>query len=174
MTLTAAFAATRGFVVADGRSSPSIGNVSRPNSAPGRVSIGRWLRGPLRLGLLLLLGLVIGVAGFVSQTRVDSEPRASVVDDDDSTGLLVVRPGQAISWTNGGHQSHRITARDGTFDSGVLVAGGTWTHQFATAGAYPFFCTLHPALSGGVLVDSREQRETLRGPEVERRGSRSD
>jgi len=43
------------------------------------------------------------------------------------------------------------TCSDG-FDSGLLLAGETFTQTFATAGSYFYNCAVHPTLQQGVVV----------------------
>ena len=39
-------------------------------------------------------------------------------------------------------------------DSPLLGQGQTYAHTFATAGGYPYFCTRHPTMTGGVTVQA--------------------
>jgi len=58
---------------------------------------------------------------------------------------------------------HTVTAGTGPsdpnkgkeFDSGLstpLMPGKTFSHRFTTAGGFPYFCQLHPAMAGTVTV----------------------
>ena len=82
---------------------------------------------------------------------VEAEPLA-VAWDFDGTGLSVVPAGRRVVWRNLGRQPHTITAKDGSFDSGVLAPGDTWSRTFATPGIYPYHCQLHPSLTGLIIV----------------------
>jgi hypothetical protein len=46
-----------------------------------------------------------------------------------------------------------VTAADGSFDSGILDAGGTFQHTFLEAGTFAYACRLHPEMQGSVIVD---------------------
>ena len=73
-----------------------------------------------------------------------------------------VKVGQKVIWTNDDSVQHTITS--GTtgspdsgkeFDSGLtklLSKGDTFEHTFAAAGEFPFYCQLHPAMVGKVVV----------------------
>ncbi len=41
---------------------------------------------------------------------------------------------------------------DGTFNSGAIVAGQTYTLTFSEPGVYPYVCSLHPGMQGVVVV----------------------
>lgn len=53
-------------------------------------------------------------------------------------------PGSTLTITNEGQQSHTYTAVDGSFDTGVLLPGGSTTIELpSTSGTLPVYCTLH-------------------------------
>jgi plastocyanin len=60
--------------------------------------------------------------------------------------------GTTLRFVNVGNLPHTATARDGSFDSGLVQPGGTFSHMFATAGTFPIRCTLHPEMVGTVTV----------------------
>ena len=82
-----------------------------------------------------------------------------------SPNPIEVTAGQTVVWTNDDSAFHTVTSgRAGApdvgkaFDSGLAGTtaltskGKTFEHTFDTAGDYPYFCTLHPAMVGTVIV----------------------
>jgi nitrite reductase (NO-forming) len=68
-----------------------------------------------------------------------------------------VSAGGTVTWTNDDAQPHTATsgenaAPDGIFDSSILAAGKSFSHTFAEAGEYPYYCMLHPNMVGTVSV----------------------
>ena len=59
-------------------------------------------------------------------------------------------PGDTILWSNGGERTHTVTANDGSFDSGDLPGGATFSITLTQPGAYPFHCRIHPDMTGEV------------------------
>ena len=63
-----------------------------------------------------------------------------------------------VTWTNDDAAGHTITSGtpddgpDGTFDSGLFMPGGEYTFKFEEAGTYPYFCIVHPWMTGMVTV----------------------
>jgi plastocyanin len=69
---------------------------------------------------------------------------------------LEVAPGTTVTWVNDDPLDHSVVATDGSFDSGLIHAGGTWSHTFNAPGTYAYSCTPHPFMHGTVVV--REAR----------------
>ena len=63
-----------------------------------------------------------------------------------------VEPGSTITWTNKGDEPHTVTADDGSFDSGVLNPGDSYTVAFDGQGTVTYHCAIHPEMRGSVTV----------------------
>lgn len=64
----------------------------------------------------------------------------------------LIAPGTTVTWRNNGGSEHTVTADDGTFDSGLLASGETFTYTFDKAIALRYKCTPHPWMTGLVQV----------------------
>jgi len=69
-----------------------------------------------------------------------------------SPSRLEIGAGTAITWTNNDPLVHTITADDGSWDSGPIEPGKTWTRTFAQPGEYAIHCTPHPFMKAIVVV----------------------
>jgi len=47
---------------------------------------------------------------------------------------------------------HNVVAVDRRFTSPVLDTGEQYSHRFDTAGTYDYFCSLHPRMTGRIVV----------------------
>jgi plastocyanin len=65
-----------------------------------------------------------------------------------SPKTLTIEPGDTVTWTNNGGIPHTVTADNGSFDSGSLAPGQTFTHTFAAAATVPYHCSFHGAAGG--------------------------
>jgi plastocyanin len=63
-----------------------------------------------------------------------------------------IQPGDTITWVNEGNHPHTVTADDGQFDSEVLNPGESFTVTFPEAGTFPYYCEIHPSMTGSVTV----------------------
>jgi plastocyanin len=63
-----------------------------------------------------------------------------------------VKVGETVTWINDDSGRHTATSTDGTFDSGIMGKGQSFSYTFDKAGEYSYFCTLHPNMVGTVVV----------------------
>ena len=62
------------------------------------------------------------------------------------------RAGDTVVWHNTGTMQHSVTAADGSFDSGLIAAGGTWKRTFTAPAFVDYHCTPHPWMKAVVRV----------------------
>ena len=65
---------------------------------------------------------------------------------------LTVNAGDTVTWVNEDTVAHDVVADDGSFDSGSLAPGASFPHTFTTAGTVPYHCSIHPQMTGAVVV----------------------
>jgi len=69
-----------------------------------------------------------------------------------SPNPVSVAVGGTVTWTNNDVTAHDATADDGSFRSGTLAPGATFSKTFSTAGTFTYKCTIHPNMVGTVTV----------------------
>lgn len=65
---------------------------------------------------------------------------------------ITINVGESVTWTNEDSVAHTVVADNGEFESGELGNGETFSFTFASAGTYPYTCTIHPGMKGTVIV----------------------
>jgi plastocyanin len=66
---------------------------------------------------------------------------------------LKVKAGTMITWTNEDDIPHTVVSPN-NFRSKVLDTDGTYAFTFTTPGIYKYFCSLHPHMTGTVVVEA--------------------
>ena len=66
--------------------------------------------------------------------------------------VVTVKPGTTVTWTNGDDIPHTVVSKDGVFKSKVLDTGDKFSFTFAKPGQFGYFCSLHPHMTGTVVV----------------------
>ena len=70
-----------------------------------------------------------------------------------------VQPGTDVTWRNDDTAAHTVTSGtpgggpDGVFDSGLFLAGETFSQTFSTLGTFDYFCLVHPWMTGQIVVE---------------------
>jgi plastocyanin len=70
---------------------------------------------------------------------------------------ITVMPGTKVTWVHAGGMPHTITGNTEELRSGTLYNGQEYSHIFAENGQYKYFCSLHPAMTGSVVVANAEK-----------------
>ncbi len=65
---------------------------------------------------------------------------------------VVVGVNNTVTWVNNDNAPHTVTAYDGSFDSGNVGSGASYTHTFTTPGTYKYYCAYHSWMVGTVIV----------------------
>jgi plastocyanin len=66
---------------------------------------------------------------------------------------LKVKSGTTITWTNEDDIPHTLVSPN-NFRSKVLDTDGTYAFTFTTPGTYTYFCSLHPHMTGTIVVET--------------------
>ena len=69
-----------------------------------------------------------------------------------SPSSVKVKVGDTVVWSNKDDQDHTVVAKDGSFNSGNLKPGDSFSHKFSKAGTFSYACGLHPRMKGSVGV----------------------
>lgn len=70
-----------------------------------------------------------------------------------SPSTITVKAGTAVTWTNKDAITHDATSSPALFGSGGLAQGATYSFTFANPGTYSYKCTIHPSMTGTVIVN---------------------
>jgi plastocyanin len=65
---------------------------------------------------------------------------------------LTVPVGTTVTWTNTDDIPHTSVSTDGVFKSKVLDTDEKFSYTFTTAGTYSYYCTIHPKMTGKIIV----------------------
>jgi plastocyanin len=67
-------------------------------------------------------------------------------------GTLTVTRGTTVTWKNNDNIAHTSTSNSGVWDTGSIPPGGSTTTTFTTSGTFPYHCTVHPMMTGSIVV----------------------
>ena len=65
---------------------------------------------------------------------------------------LTVAAGTTVTWTNADDSPHTVREKDGKFKSAALDTDDTFSQTFTAPGKYEYFCSIHPRMTGEIVV----------------------
>jgi plastocyanin len=108
----------------------------------------RWMLAGALATALIVVALGLGARSVAAQESA----AVSIVDFAFQPASVELATGGTVTWTNTGQAPHTVTADDGSFDSGTLSPGATFSQTFATAGTFTYHCNIHPQMTATVIV----------------------
>jgi plastocyanin len=113
-------------------------------AVPIAIAIIFWLAGAARF---------TAKAQQAPQTQT-SAGSADVKIDNFSFGpaAITVAVGTTVTWTNRDDIPHTVVSDDKVFKSKVLDTDEKFSYTFSKPGTYPYFCSVHPKMTGKVIV----------------------
>jgi amicyanin len=103
------------------------------------------------VSMVLLLG---GAPGCTANAQQTAPAIVNVKIDNFTFGpaTLTVAVGSTVTWTNHDDIPHTVVSTDKVFKSKVLDTDEKFSYTFSKAGTYPYYCTIHPKMTGKVVV----------------------
>jgi len=123
-------------------------------TARGRRKENDLKRITLSAAVWLVLMAVLWSA--VSVAAVDPAPGTAEVNIDNfsfSPATITVKAGTTVTWTNRDDIPHTVFADDKSFKSKPLDTGDKFTFTPTKPGTYPYFCSIHPKMTGKLVVE---------------------
>jgi len=96
----------------------------------------------------------IGDAPVADDTPAAADDRKQVVVDNFSftPATAAVPVGTTVTWTNHDDIPHNVVSPEQKFKSPVLDTDEMFSHKFEAAGTYKYYCSIHPRMTGQVVV----------------------
>ncbi|MGA2811826.1 MAG: cupredoxin family copper-binding protein [Candidatus Acidiferrum sp.] len=117
----------------------------------GRVCLGA-LAVMAAAALLSLAGLASGTAN--AQQALAATAEVKIDNFSFGPGTITVPVGTTVTWTNRDDIPHTVVSADDpkAFKSKVLDTDERFSYTFTKAGTFNYFCSVHPKMTGKVVV----------------------
>jgi plastocyanin len=112
-----------------------------------------WIAG---LAMPVMIAMLLLFAGSSSISAKD-QPSAAIAEvkiDNFSfePQTLTVAVGTTVTWTNRDDIPHTSVSTEGVWKSKVMDTDEKFSYTFTKAGTYPYYCSIHPKMTGKVVV----------------------
>jgi len=139
-------------------------------SGPSRAPTRWWIPGAaLMLALFVLIPVAVMAANGWDMDMWDMHGRGRNTSSDPvvqggstatvriedfafKPGNLEVPVGASVTWTNEDSAPHDATAKNGNWKTDRLSEGDSDTLTFDAAGAYDYYCSIHPSMKARLIV----------------------
>jgi len=112
-----------------------------------------WSLGIATVAILILMAAGSRIsASAVAQASKPAETAVKIDNFIFSPNPLTVSAGTTIRWTNRDDIPHNVVSDDKSFKSKVLDTDETFAYTFTKPGTYTYFCSIHPKMTGKVVV----------------------
>jgi plastocyanin len=112
-----------------------------------------WVAG-LATPVVIAMLLLAGTPKVTANTQQAAPATANVKIDNFSfgPGTLTVSVGTTVTWNNRDDIPHTVVGTEDAFKSKVLDTDEKFSFTFSKAGTFPYFCSIHPKMTGKVVV----------------------
>jgi plastocyanin len=112
-----------------------------------------WVAG---MAAPVVIAVVLLFAGSSRVTANDQPSAANAMVKIDNfvfgPQTITVPVGTTVTWTNSDDIPHTAVSTDGVFKSKVMDTDEKFSYTFTKAGTYPYYCSVHPKMTGKVVV----------------------
>jgi plastocyanin len=106
---------------------------------------------------MLALGAMTGLL-TLTITAVPARAETIEVKIDNFTfnpQQITVKAGDTVTWINHDDIPHTVTSKTFIFRSKAMDTDDKFSFTFATPGSFPYFCSLHPHMTGTIVVEAK-------------------
>jgi plastocyanin len=108
-----------------------------------------------RLAVPFAAGILVAAA--ISFPVISAQAPDGKVEIDNfafSPGRITVKTGTTVTWLNADDTPHTVASSSKLFKSKALDTDDSFSFTFTTPGVYQYFCSLHPHMTGTVVVEA--------------------
>ena len=98
-------------------------------------------------------GLLVAVAITGSPVRA-ADAEVKIDNFTFNPQQITVKAGDTVTWINHDDIPHTVASQTQAFRSKALDTDDKFSFTFATPGNYPYFCALHPHMTGTIVVEA--------------------
>ncbi len=108
--------------------------------------------------LALASGLLAGCGGSSTPattaggTAADNAAQVIMTNRSYDPQEITVKVGDTVTWVNQDAPKHDVVADNGEFKSSLFDKGQSFSFTFTKTGTYPYHCSIHPGMTGTVIV----------------------
>ncbi|MDB6028029.1 MAG: amicyanin [Verrucomicrobiales bacterium] len=100
---------------------------------------------------IIAITAAVSVASLAAETKTDPN-RVKITNFNFTPRALTIHTGTKVTWVNEDDVPHTVTSPEKKFKSRALDTDEAFTYTFSTPGTYTYFCSVHPHMTGKIIV----------------------
>jgi plastocyanin len=96
--------------------------------------------------------LIASIVFLARTSSVAATPGVTIDNFSFGPATLTVSAGATVTWTNRDDIPHTVVSTEGAFKSKAVDTDEKFSYTFAKPGTYAYFCSIHPKMTGKVVV----------------------
>ena len=108
----------------------------------------------IRVAAALAVAVFAGAAALPAASARAPETEVKIDNFAFAPQRIVVQAGTTVTWINADDAPHTVASSTKVFKSGALDTEDKFSFTFTTPGTYEYFCSLHPHMTGTVVVEA--------------------
>ncbi|HEY4861599.1 MAG TPA: cupredoxin family copper-binding protein [Xanthobacteraceae bacterium] len=106
------------------------------------------------LAASLAAGVIAGAAGLHVLAAHAADTEVKIDNFAFLPQRLAVKAGTTVTWMNADDSPHTVVSESKLFKSKALDTDDRFSFTFTTPGVYAYFCSVHPHMTGTVVVEA--------------------
>jgi len=114
----------------------------------------RTIKLEIRVATALAAILIGAAAAFAAQPTTVAGAEVEIDQFAFLPQRITVEAGTTVTWINGDDAPHTVASSSKLFKSKALDTQDKFSFTFMTPGTYAYFCSVHPHMTGTVVVEA--------------------
>jgi plastocyanin len=112
---------------------------------------------PIVRRLAILFVILMALASAMHAAVAESTLEVTIDNFTFTPATVTIEPGTTVHWLNRDDIPHTVVAKSLAFKSRALDTDDSFSQQFNEVGVIDYFCSLHPHMTGKVIVRAQKK-----------------
>lgn len=114
-------------------------------------------RRPIQMAVLAVAVVSFGLAPWtaLAASAETKATKVSIANFQFAPTEVTIAAGESVTWVNDDGAPHGLEYHDGSAGKDLLLPGASYNRRFDQPGTYDYNCSVHPYMTGRVIVRPR-------------------
>ena len=120
----------------------------------------RTIKSRIRVATAFGVVLLVAAATFAARSAPATDAEVDIDQFTFTPQHVTVKTGTTVTWINDDDVPHTVASNTKFFKSKALDTKDKFSFTFTTPGTYEYFCSLHPHMTGAIVVEAETGSST--------------